>query len=118
MNDHLRLVSYRIIGEENVSQIICEGISSQASQKSMFSSLYSQRRNSRNAFRPLWLRISLSKLLPQLRISSSVGLRKRRKDKVFRGVQLSESGQWFDHDRDPWFASVKLLHQQAGVLIL
>lgn len=48
--------------------------SSQASQKSMFSSLYSVRRNSRNTLRPAGLCISLSKDCAQLRTSSGVGV--------------------------------------------
>lgn len=48
--------------------------SSQASQKSMFSSLYSVRRNSRNTLRPAGLCISLSKDWAQLRTSSGVGV--------------------------------------------
>lgn len=49
--------------------------SSQASQKRMFSSLYSQRRKSRNNVRPAGLFMSLSKFLPHILISSSGGLR-------------------------------------------
>lgn len=48
--------------------------SSQASQKSMFSSLYSVRRNSRKAPRPAGLRISLSKDCAQLCTSSGLGV--------------------------------------------
>jgi hypothetical protein len=47
--------------------------SSQASQNSIFSSEYSHRRKSLKTFRPAGLRISLSKDLPQLLISSKEG---------------------------------------------
>lgn len=48
--------------------------SSHASQKSMFSSLYSVRKNSRKTLRPAGLFISLSKDCAQPRTSSGVGL--------------------------------------------
>lgn len=48
--------------------------SSQASQKRMFSSLYSHLRNSRKTARPMGLFISRSNESPQQRISSMLGL--------------------------------------------
>lgn len=53
--------------------------SSQASQKRMFSSEYSQRRKSRKTLRPAELFISLSNDFPHARISSNGGLQTERR---------------------------------------
>ncbi|XP_052396639.1 transcription elongation factor A protein 2-like isoform X2 [Carassius gibelio] len=71
--------------------------SSQASQKSMFSSLYSVRRNSRNLFRPAGFFISLSKDCAHCLISSIVGLglieRDREREREREREKLGSHGK-------------------------